>query len=72
MRFRSIAQTKLALPIGILALVSAILMERFLPSTEGLNFIEGLLFGMSLVFNMSYILGLRKQQKEIKNKRVKS
>lgn len=47
MRFRSIVQTKLALPIGILALVSAILMERFLPSTEGLNFIEGLLFGMS-------------------------
>jgi hypothetical protein len=72
MRFRSITQTKLALPIGVLALVSAILMERYLPPNEGLNFVEGFLFGVSLVFNMGYILRLRKQQNEIKNKQVKS
>lgn len=72
MRFRSITQTKLALPIGLLALVSAILMGRYLPPNEGLNFVEGFLFGVSLVFNMGYILGLRRQQNEIKNKRIKS
>lgn len=70
MKFRPLAQTKYALPIGITALAAAILMERFLPSNQGLNFLEGFLFGLSMVFNLSYISQLRNQQKEQKNNRV--
>lgn len=70
MKFRPLAQTKYALPIGVFALVAAILMERFLPSNQGLNFLEGFLFGLSMVFNLSYISQLRNQQKEQKNNRV--
>lgn len=70
MKFRPLAQTKYALPIGIFALAAAILMERFLPSGQGYNFIEGFLFGISIVFNMSYVFRLRNQQKEQKNNRV--
>lgn len=70
MKFRPLAQTKYALPIGIFALAVAILMERFLPSSQGYNFIEGFLFGISIVFNMSYVFRLRNQQKAQKNNRV--
>lgn len=70
MKFRPLAQTRFALPIGITALAAAILMERFLPSNQGLNFLEGFLFGISIVFNMSYVFRLRNQQKEQKNNRV--
>jgi len=70
MKFRPLAQTKYALPIGILALAAAIMMERFLPSSQGTSFIEGFLFAISVIFNMSYVYRLRNQQKEQKNNRV--
>jgi hypothetical protein len=42
-------------PIGLLLLAIAILIERFLPENNGLDFIAGFLFGLSIVLNISYI-----------------
>lgn len=58
--FRPIANHKLALPIGLLSLAIALIIERFLPSSDGLNFIAGFLFGISIVFNLSGLSRLRK------------
>lgn len=60
MRFQAITNHKLALNIGVLSLAIALVIERFLPSNNGLDFIAGFLFGISIVFNMSYIGKLRK------------
>ncbi len=58
--FRPITNHKLALPIGLLSLAIALIIERFLPSSDGFNFIAGFLFGISIVFNLSGISRLRK------------
>ncbi len=58
--FRPIANHKFALPIGLLSLAIALIIERFLPSSDGLNFIAGFLFGISIVFNLSGITRFRK------------
>ncbi len=58
--FRPITNHKLAMPIGLMALAIALIIERFLPSNQGLNFLSGFLFGISIVFNLSYISKLRK------------
>jgi len=59
MRFQAITNHKLALNIGVLSLAIALVIERFLPSNNGLDFIAGFLFGISIVLNMSYIGKLR-------------
>lgn len=43
------------MPIGLLSLAMALIIERFLPSNQGLDFLAGFLFGISIVFNLSYI-----------------
>jgi hypothetical protein len=58
--FRPITNHKLAMPIGLLSLAIALIIERFLPSNQGLDFLAGFLIGISIVFNMSYISKLRK------------
>jgi len=58
--FRPITNHKLALPVGLLSLAIALIIERFLPSSDGLNFIAGFLFGISIVFNLSGISKLRR------------
>jgi hypothetical protein len=58
--FRQITNHKLAMPLGFLSLAIALIIERFLPSNQGLDFLAGFLFGISIVFNMSYISKLRK------------
>jgi len=60
MTFRQITNHKLAIPVGLLSLAIALIIERFLPSNDGLNFIAGFLFGISIVFNLSGISRLRK------------
>jgi len=60
MIFRPIINHKLALPIGLSSLAIALIIERFLPSSNGFNFITGFLIGISVVFNLSGILKLRK------------
>jgi len=58
--FRPITNHKLAMPIGLMAIAIALIIERFLPSSHGLDFVAGFLFGISVVFNLSYISKLRK------------
>jgi len=65
MRFHQISNHKFAMPIGVLSLVAALLIERFLPSNEGFNFISGFLIGISLVFNISYLASFRKNRKDL-------
>jgi hypothetical protein len=60
MRFHAITNHKLAMPVGLLFLAVALIIEKFLPSNNGLDFIAGFLFGISIVFNLSYIVKLRK------------
>jgi hypothetical protein len=51
MKFQKI----LSLPIGMICLAVGILMEKFLPSNNTLDFIEGFLIGLSVVLNIYYI-----------------
>ena len=55
----------LTLPVGMVLLAIAILMEKFLPSNNILDFLVGLLIGLSLVLNIYYIVAMiRKTKKE--------
>ena len=45
----------LTLPVGMVLLAMAILMEKLLPSNNILDFLEGLLMGLSIVLNIYYI-----------------
>jgi len=45
----------LALPIGLILLAIALLIERFFPENDGLDFIAGFLIGISIVLNLIYI-----------------
>ena len=58
MCFKKIKQMKdnrfLALRIGIVLLGISILMERYLPSTNWIDFLEGLFIGLSIALNFSY------------------
>jgi hypothetical protein len=58
------------MPIGVLALAAALLIERFLPSNDGFDFISGFLIGISLVFNISYLASFRKNRKDLDHNRV--
>jgi hypothetical protein len=45
----------LTLPLGLILLATAILIERYGPDNNLLDFIAGFLFGLSIVLNMRYI-----------------
>lgn len=53
----------LALPIGLILLAIAILIERFLPASDLLDFIVGVLTGISIVLNIFYIFAISKKRK---------
>ena len=55
----------LALQIGLISFVVAILIKRFLPSTNIFSFLEGLLIGLSIVFNVRYFFLSSRSKKEI-------
>ncbi|MCX6236061.1 MAG: hypothetical protein NTY07_00660 [Bacteroidia bacterium] len=57
-------QQVLALPIGMICLAIAILMEKFLPANNFLDFIEGLLTGLSIVLNIYYIFAVSHKNKK--------
>ncbi|HNX55789.1 MAG TPA: hypothetical protein PLG33_08345 [Prolixibacteraceae bacterium] len=61
---KRITNPRLVLAIGAAALAGALIIERFLPSNPGLNFLEGFLFAISLVFNVRYLLSHFKAEKE--------
>jgi len=42
-------------PFGVLLLVIALIIERFLPENNALDFTAGFLFGLSILLNISYI-----------------
>ena len=45
----------LALPFGLVLLAISILIERFFPASDGLDFIAGFLIGLSIALNIRYI-----------------
>ncbi len=45
----------LAIPVGIIMLALAIILEKFVPQSGILDFFIGMLVGMSIVFNIYYI-----------------
>jgi len=57
-------QQVLALPIGMIFLAIAILMEKFLPVNNLFDFIEGLFTGLSIALNIYYIFVITKNKNE--------
>jgi len=43
------------IPIGIVILAIAILMQRYLPGNDLVDFIQGLLIGLSIALNLRYV-----------------
>ncbi len=54
----------LTMPVGAILLAIAILMEKFLPGSNLLNFIEGFLIGLSIVLNIYYGIVVSKKNKK--------
>jgi len=46
----------LTMPIGGILLASALLMQRYLPANNLLDFLEGFLIGLSIVLNIYYVI----------------
>lgn len=46
--------------LGVGLCAGALLIEKFLPSNNGFDFIAGFLFGLSIVINISSIIHRRK------------
>ncbi len=46
----------LALPIGIVTLVAAVIIDKFFPENRTTDFVSGFLLGLSVVLNMYYII----------------
>jgi len=53
------------IPIGPLLLTGAILINRFLPESDFMDFMGGLLTGLSIVLSFSYIHSLSKKKVQI-------
>ncbi len=48
-------QNALTLPIGMIFLATAMVMEKFLPGNDLYDFVEGVLIGLSVILNIYYI-----------------
>lgn len=46
----------LSLPVGIILLVLALVIEKYLPETRFFDFLAGFFLGLSAVFNIFYII----------------
>ena len=46
----------LAQPVGMIFLVIALIMDKFLPATNLFDFVKGLFFGISIILNIYYIV----------------
>jgi hypothetical protein len=53
----------LSMPIGMILLALAIIINRFLPESSIFDFISGLFFGLSIVLNVYYIFVTVKKDK---------
>lgn len=54
----------LTLPLGMILLTISILMDKYLPSNNILDFIETFLIGLSLVSNLYFIRSIIKTSRE--------
>jgi hypothetical protein len=54
----------LVLPLSMICLAIVILMEKFLPANNFLDFIEGLFTGLSLTLNVYYIFAISQKNKK--------
>ena len=55
----------LVLPVGMICLAIAILMQKFLPANNHLDFIEGLFMGLSIALNLYYIFAISRKIKKL-------
>jgi len=55
----------LAMPIGMILLAIAIILNRFLPENNVNDFLIGFLFGLSIALNIYYIFISVKRNKSI-------
>lgn len=51
-----------SIPAGMIFLVFAILIDRFLPQTNFLDFLAGMSTGLSIVLNVRYVLAIAKNK----------
>lgn len=51
-----------AISVGMICLTLSILTERFLPKTNGMDFLAGMLIGLSLTMNFWGLLRFRAQR----------
>ena len=51
----------LSLPIGLILLAIAIVIQQYVPSSASIDFIVGLLFGLAIVLNIYYIYSKAKR-----------
>jgi len=54
----------LTMPVGALLLAIAIMLEKFLPGSNLLDFIEGFLIGLSIVLNLYYVIVVSRKNKK--------
>lgn len=45
----------LTLPLGLILLAIALILQRFFPENDEFDFIAGFLIGLSIVLNLTYI-----------------
>ncbi|MDP2890673.1 MAG: hypothetical protein Q8P34_17130 [Bacteroidota bacterium] len=51
-----------SIPAGMIFLVFAILIDRFLPQNNFLDFLAGMCTGLSIVLNVRYVLAIAKNK----------
>ena len=51
-----------SIPAGMIFLAFAILIDRFLPQTNFLDFLAGMFTSLSIVLNVRYVLGIAKNK----------
>ncbi|MBW8334208.1 MAG: hypothetical protein K0M40_19480 [Prolixibacteraceae bacterium] len=51
-----------SIPAGMIFLVFAILIDRFLPQNNFLDFLAGMFTGLSIVLNVRYVLAIAKNK----------
>ena len=44
-----------SLPVGMISLATGIILSRYFPASNTLDFITGVLFGLSIVLNIFYL-----------------
>jgi hypothetical protein len=51
----------LMMPVGMLLLAGAIVMQKFLPHNDLFDFTSGVLIGLSIALNIGYIIAISRK-----------